>query len=178
MARRFTPITNSLILAAALAVVALGVIEPALATSSKQQKTAGAKNTPATDTARRYAEAIAKGDRVTVGQLDFACQYRLVVASAAGVKSHPPANDPSYDSCWQTLKTAHAPVLKRDDVGMSVLWPSAGPLAFFGDELPRTPASAFVMDELGISPPGTGLHVAVAKSQSIPDGSFRLYPNG
>jgi hypothetical protein len=61
---------------------------------------------------------------------------------------------------------------------MSVLWPSAGPLAFFGDELPRTPASAFVMDELGISPPGTGLHVAVAKSQSIPDGSFRLKPNG
>jgi hypothetical protein len=178
MANRFTPIAKSLILATALAVIPLGVIDPALATSVKQRKPAGAKSTLATDTARRYAEAIAKGDRMTVGQLDFSCQYRLVAASAAGVKSHPPANDPSYDSCWQTLKTAHAPVLKRDDVGMSVLWPSAGPLAFFGDELPRTPASAFVMDELGISPPGTGLHVAVAKSQSIPDGSFRLKPNG
>jgi hypothetical protein len=110
--------------------------------------------------------------------LDFACQYRLVAASPAGVKSYPPVNDPSYDSCWQTLKAAHAPALKREDVAMAVLWPSAGPLVFFGDELPRTPASAFVMDELGISPPGSGLHVTVAKSQSIPAGSFRLTPNG
>jgi hypothetical protein len=178
MACRFTPITHSLIVATALVVITLGVIDPALATAAKQQKTAGTKSTPAADTARRYAEAIAKGDRVTVGQLDFACQYRLVAASPAGVKSHPPANDPSYDSCWQTLEAIHAPVLKRDDVAMSVLWPSAGPLAFFGDELPRIPASAFVMDELGISPPGTGLHVTVAKSQSIPAGSFRLKPNG
>jgi hypothetical protein len=178
MPHRFTPIASSLLLATAFAVITLGVIDPALATSAKHQKTVGVKITPATDTALRYAEAIAKGDRVTVGQLDFACQYRLVAASAAGIKSHPPANDPSYDSCWQTLKAAHAPVLKRDDVAMAVLWPSAGPLAFFGDELSRTPASAFVMDELGISPPGTGLHVTVAKSQSIPAGSFRLKPNG
>jgi len=178
MAHRFTPIANPIILTSALAVVTLGIIDTAFATSAKQHKPAVAKKTPATETASRYAEAIAKGDRVTVGQLDFSCQYRLVAASPAGMKSHPPANDPSYDSCWQALKTAHAPVLKRDDVAMTVLWPSAGPLAFFGDELPRIPASAFVMDELGNSPPGTGLHLTVAKSQSIPAGSFRLKPNG
>jgi hypothetical protein len=178
MARRFTALANPMILASTLAAIILGIIDPAFATSAKQQKTTVTKSTTATDTARRYAEAIAKGDRVTVGQLDFACLYRLVTASPAGVKSYPPANDPSYDSCWQTLKAAHAPVLKRDDVGMTVLWPSAGPLAFFGDELPRTPASAFVMDELGTSPPGTGLHVTVAKTQMIPSGSFRLKSNG
>ena len=178
MARRFTAIANPIILTSALAAVTLGIIDTAFATSAKQHKPAVAKKTPATVTASRYAEAIAKGDRVTVGQLDFSCQYRLVATSPARMKSHPPANDPSYDSCWQALKTAHAPVLNRDDVAMTVLWPSAGPLAFFGDELPRLPASAFVMDELGNSPPGTGLHLTVAKSQSIPAGSFRLKPNG
>ena len=178
MACRVTRIANPLVLASVLTVVTLGFIGPVVAAPTKQQKPTVTKSTPATDTARRYAEAIAKGDRVTVGQLDFACQYRIVAASPAGVKSYPPTNDPSYDSCWQTLKAAHASVLKRDDVAMAILWPSAGPLAFFGDELPRTPASAFVMDELGISPPGTGLHVEVAKSQTIPSGSFRLKPNG
>jgi hypothetical protein len=176
--RRLTQITIPIILAGIVVVVTLGVTDPVFATSGKQQKPTVTKTTPATDTARRYAEAMAGGDRVTVGQLDFACQYRLVAASPAGVKSYPPANDPSYDSCWQTLKTAHAPALKRDDVAMAVLWPSAGPLVFFGDELPRTPASAFVMEELGVSPPGSGLHVTVAKSQSIPAGSFRRTPNG
>ena len=178
MARRCASRVNFLILASALVVVTLGVIDPAFATPAKQKGSTGAKSAPAADTARRYAEAIAKGDRMTVGQLDFACQYRLVAASPAGVKSYPPPKDPSYDSCWQTLKAAHAPVLKREDVAMSVLWPSVGPLVFFGDELPRIPASAFVMDELGSSPPGTGLHLTLAKSQSIPAGSFRLKPNG
>ncbi|HXX74944.1 MAG TPA: hypothetical protein VEI50_07430 [Nitrospiraceae bacterium] len=178
MACRFTRISNITVLAGILTVITLGLTGPLAAATAKQQKPAVTKSTPASDTARRYAEAIAKGDRVTVGQLDFACQYRIVAASPAAVKSYPPENDPSYDSCWQTLKTAHAPVLKRDDVAMTVLWPSAGLLAFFGDELPRMPASAFVMEELGISPPGTGLHVTVAKSQSIPSGSFRLKPNG
>jgi hypothetical protein len=178
MVRRLTQITIPNILAGIVVVVTLGVTDPVFATSGKQQKPPVTKTTPATDTARRYAEAMAGGDRVTVGQLDFACQYRLVAASPAGVNSYPPANDPSYDSCWQTLKTAHAPALKRDDVTMAVLWPSAGPLVFFGDELPRTPASAFVMEELGVSPPGSGLHVTAAKSQSIPAGSFRRTPNG
>lgn len=178
MACRFTRIANPLVLVGTLTAVTLGLIDPAKAATPKQHKPASTKGTPATDTARRYAEAIAKGDRVTVGQLDFACQYGLVAASPGGVKSYPPANDPLYDSCWQTLKAAHAPILKRDDVAMSVLWPSAGPLAFFGDDLPGTPPSAFVMDELGISPPGTGLHLEVTKSRTIPSGSFRLKPNG
>ena len=177
-AHRIKHITIPTIFTGVLAIVTVGVTDPVFAAARTHQKHAVVKSTPATDTARRYAEAIAKGDRVTLGQLDFACQYRLVAASPAGVKSYPPPNDPSYDSCWQTLKVAHASALKRDDVAMAVLWPSAGPLVFFGDELPRTPASAFVMDELGISPPGSGLHVTVAKSQSIPAGSFRLTPNG
>ncbi len=153
-------------------------MEAAFAATPHKSKPAGHANSPAADAARRYTEAIAKGDRLTVGQLDFACQFRLLGAAPSGLKAYPPATDPSYQSCWEDLKTAHAPALKRDDVGMTVLWPSASPLVLFGDELPRMPASAFVMEELGISPPGSGLRLTVSKSQPLSAGSFRLNANG
>lgn len=131
----------------------------------------------AIDTALRYAEAIAKGDKITTGQLDFACQYKLLTGPSTDPPNHP-ATKASYEDCWQELTAGHASVLKRSDSGMNILWPSTGPLAFYGDELSRTQASAFVMDALGVSPPGTGLHVTVAGSRPIPNGSFRLKPNG
>lgn len=135
------------------------------------------RNNPAVETALRYADALAHGDRVTAGQLDFACQYKLVTAPVAGGKVSAPADD-FYDGCWQALTAGHAALLQRSDIGMDVLWPSAGPLVFYGDELADASASAFVMDALGLTPPGTGLHFVVARSRSIPQGSFRLAPNG
>jgi hypothetical protein len=129
----------------------------------------------AIDTALRYAEAIAQGDKITAGQLDFACQYKNLTMLSAN-PPNPQATEASYDSCWQELTAGHASVLKRSDIGMNILWPSTGPLVFYGDDLPRTQASAFVMDVLGMSPPGTGLHLTVANSRSIPNGSFRLKP--
>lgn len=169
---------KTLILAGMLTALGTMLADPAVAASSKKSKGSTVANRPAVETARRYADAIAKGDRVTVGQLDFACQYRLVAASSAGLKAYPAATDPSYEACWQELIAFHAPALKRTDIGMDVLWPSAGPLVFYGDELSRTPASAFVMDAIGISPPGSGLRLTVTNSRTIPDGSFRLKPNG
>src|SRR5215207_9274570 len=152
-------------------------VDRAFASPATKPKSTNAQS-HAIDTARRYAQAIAKGDHVVAGQLDFACQYRLVASSSAGVKKYPPASDPSYEACWQELTAGHATALKRTDIGMEVLWPSAGPLVFYGDELPRLPASAFVMDALGISPPGSGLHVTVAKSQAIGNGSFPVRRQG
>ncbi|OQW32989.1 MAG: hypothetical protein A4E19_06475 [Nitrospira sp. SG-bin1] len=131
----------------------------------------------AVETALRYAEAIAKGDKITAGQLDFACQYKLMPVLPPNPQK-PPTAAASYESCWQELTAGHSSVLKRSDIGMDILWPSTGPLAFYGDELPRIQASAFVMDALGISPPGTGLHLTVTSSRPIPNGSFRLKPNG
>ena len=130
----------------------------------------------AVDTAIRYAEAIATGDKSTTGQLDFACQYKLLTVPSANPQN-PPATDTSYEDCWQELTGAHAPFMKRSDIGINVLWPSTGPLVFYGDDLSRAPASAFVMDALGISPPGTGLHLTVTDVRPIPNGSFRLKPN-
>ena len=152
-----------------------GTAESAPAAGAKGHAKAGTvKTTPAIQTAIRYAEALSQGDRVTAGQLDFACQYRFVTAAPTKVKQFASAGDAFYDACWQTLTEAYAPMLKRSDIAMDILWPSTGPLVFFGDDLPRAPASTFVADVVGISPPGSGLHVTALGSRTIPSGSFKL----
>ncbi|MGQ0555848.1 MAG: hypothetical protein ACT4PN_07900 [Nitrospiraceae bacterium] len=160
---------------------ALETTVPDLVTAASQppRKATQHKTThkAAVETAVQYAEAIAKGDKSTTGQLDFACQYKLLTVPSATLPN-PQATDTSYEGCWQELTASHAPFMKRSDIGMNVLWPSTGPLVFYGDDLSRAPASAFVMDALGISPPGTGLHLTVTDVRPIPNGSFRLKPNG
>jgi hypothetical protein len=158
-------------------VTAMTVIEPSSASAAPAKKSKKGV-TSAEATAQRYAEAMGTGNTISVGQLDFACQYPLVAAAPHGIKAYPADSDPIYDSCWQGLKAAHAPTLVRSDVGMEVLWPSNGDLVFFSEELNRYPASAFVTDSLGLTPPGTGLHVRIAGSTPLPSASFRLRPNG
>lgn len=127
--------------------------------------------------ARQYAEAVSKGDVAQVAKSDFACQYRLVAATKSGLKSFPDNSDPSYETCWQGIKAAHESTLTRVDLAMDVLWPSNGALPFFREELTSYPASAFVMDLVGLSPPGSGLHLQLVGSRSLPKASFRLRPN-
>ena len=64
---------------------------PASAAAAKKSKQAV---TSAEATARRYAEAMGAGNKVGVGQLDFACQYPLVAAAPYGIKSYPADSDP------------------------------------------------------------------------------------
>ena len=172
--RRFTV----LFLAGTLSMVtAMTLIETSstFAATAKKPKHAA---TAAETTAQRYAEALGTGNKVGVGRLDFACQYPLVAAAPHGIKAYPADSDLTYDSCWQDLKAAHAPTLVRSDVGMEVLWPSNGDLVFFSEELNRYPASAFVTDSLGLTPPGTGFHIRIVGSTPLPSASFRLRPNG
>ena len=129
-------------------------------------------------TAQRYVEAVGTGNKVGAGQLDFACQYPLVVAAPHGIKTYPADSDLVYESCWQRLREAHASPLVRSDIGMEVLWPSNGDLVFFSEDLTRYPASAFVSDSLGLTPPGTGFHVHTVGSAQLPSASFRLRSNG
>ena len=150
--------------------MAFEVTLPDLVTAASKAPQKATGNKAAIDTALRYAQAIAKGDKIMAGQLDFACQYKHLTMLLV----KPQAIDASYEDCWQELTAGHAPLLKRTDIGMNILWPSTGFLVFYGDDLARTQASAFVMDVLGMSPPGTGLHLTVANSRSIPNGSFRL----
>lgn len=175
---RCRPLTAAFVLGGLFTIFDANSAMLASAAASRTPHAHATAKSPATEAARRYADAISKGDRLTFGQLDFACQYRLVTALPPGRETAPEARDASYETCWKEMTAGHAPALKRTDVGMDVLWPSAGPLVFYGDELSNTPASAFVMDAIGTSPPGSGLQLTVTNSRRIPDGSFRLEPNG
>ena len=168
-----------ILLAGSLSIVtAMPLIDASSASAATAAKKSKQTVTSAETTAQRYAEAMGTGNKVGVGQLDFACQYPLVAAVPRGIKTYPTDSDPVYDSCWQRLREAHAPTLTRTDVGMEVLWPSNGELVFFSKELDRYPASAFVTDLLGLTPPGTGFTVHIVGSTSLPSASFRLRPNG
>lgn len=164
-----------LLLAGFLTIVEMNLPNMASATPKPSPTATGHK--AAIDTALRYATALANSDKITVGQLDFACQYNSVTAPSAKTKSSF-AKEPSYDECWKAITLGHLPFLNRSDIGMDVLWPSTGPLVFYGDTLASAQASAFVMDVLGTSPPGTGLDLVVIGTRAIPNGSFRLKPNG
>lgn len=169
---------KTLLFVGALSVTtAVTLIETSPVSAAAVAKKSKKAVTAAEATARSYAEAMGAGNKVSVGRLDFACQYPLVAASPNGIKSYPVDSDPAYDSCWQRLREAHAPAMVRTDVGMEVLWPSHGDLVFFTEDLNRYPASAFVTDSLGLTPPGTGLHIRVVESSPLPSASFRLRPN-
>ena len=132
---------------------------------------------PTASIALKYAEAVSKADTAEAGKLDFACQYRLVAATKSGLTSYLDKSDAFYETCWQGIKASHQAALARVDIGMDVLWPSSGALPFFREELYRYPASAFVMDDVGLSPPGSGLHLKVVAGKPLPNASFRLRPN-
>jgi hypothetical protein len=158
-------------------VTAMTLIEASSASAAAAKKSKKAV-TSVESTAQRYAEAMGAGNKVGVAQLDFACQYPLVAAAPHGIKTYPADSDLVYDSCWERLREAHASTLVRSDVGMEVVWPSNGDLVFFSEDLNRYPASAFVTNSLGLTPPGTGFHTRIVGSASLPSASFRLRPNG
>lgn len=150
---------------------------PSILSAAATARMSKKANGPAATAALRFTEAISKGDVIETAKLDFGCQYRLVAATVKGLKSYPDKSDASYETCWQGIKAANEPSLKRWDVGMDVLWPSNGGLVFFREEPDRYPASAFVMDTIGLSPPGSGLHLKIVSSKPLPNASFRLRPN-
>lgn len=158
-------------------VTAMTLIEASSASAAAGKKSKQAVASAAA-TALRYAELMGAGNKMGVGKLDFACQYPLVAEASHGIKSYPDDSDSVYDSCWQRLREAHASTLIRTDVGMEVLWPSNGELVFFSEDLNRYPASAFVTDSLGLTPPGTGFHIHIVGSAPLPSASFRLRSNG
>ena len=155
-------------------VICVGLVFAIPATTEAAKKSKGM--VPGAATALQYAEAISKGDIVKTATLDFACQYRLLAARTSGLTSSPGTSDASTERCWEDIKTAHNPALERVDTGMDVLWPTNGALPFFRDDLTHYPASAFVMDLVGLSPPGSGLHLEAVSTTPLPNASFHLRP--
>jgi len=146
----------------------------AQAAQAVKQAKAVAKSSAATSAAQRYAEAVAGSDRISAGRLDFACQFRLIAGNPKRTTAFPPDSDPLYSACWDRLTHAHAVAVEQRDLGMDVMWPGKGSLVFLGEDLTRYPASVFVMDLLGLSPPAGGLRVELIDSTPLPASSFRL----
>jgi hypothetical protein len=124
--------------------------------------------------ALQYAEAVSSGDRGVVGRLDFGCLYGLVAAAGKPLKTLPPAGDPYYEACWQKLSVAHATAVEQQDQSVHTVWPGKGNLIFFTEELTEYAPSFFIMDQLGLSPPGSGLRLELLKSRRLPAASFQL----
>jgi len=137
-------------------------------------KGSAAKSSPASVAAQQYVTAMAVGDHAGVARLDFSCLYRIVSASSKRVDKMPPESDPVYTSCRTPITDAHNSAVEQRNLAMDVLWPGKGRLVFFGEELSRYPASAFVMELVGHSPPGSGLSSEVVSTASLPPASFRL----
>lgn len=152
------------------------------------KKHAPSKTSAAVETVQRYVAAMAAGDKVAAGKLDFACAYRLAAATsnqpdsgqpaARPTASFPPDGDPFYSACWEPIAKAHATVIQQTDQGVDTLWPGKGFLVVLGENLARYPPSLFVMDTLGASPPAGGLAVDLLDSKPIHSASFRLTENG
>jgi len=166
------PARSGSVLAVLVAACLLFTTTPVDAAAAKK-KSKGLS--PAASVALQYAEAVSKGDPLKTVNLDFGCQYRLLVAQEPHAASPAPP-DASTDPCGKRLKAAHEPALARVDSGMDILWPSNGALPFFRDDLDHYAASAFVMDAIGLSPPGSGLHLSVVSTTPLPNASFRLRP--
>ena len=143
------------------------------AESSKKAKLHPAQTSPEA-AALHYAEAVSAGDRASVGRLDFGCLYRLVSGAGKPVKALPPPSDPYYAACWQQLADAHTTVIEHQDQNVYSIWPGKGSLVFFSAELTEYAPSFFVMDQLGLSPPGGGLRLELSESRVTPAASFRL----
>src|SRR5438445_395020 len=146
------------------------------AAPSQKHTPAAAKTSPVIAVAQQYAEAIASGDRVAFGRLDFGCQFALVSTAPAPRKAFPPESDPIYGQCWTLLVQAHDTAIEQRDEGVNAIWPGNEFLVFYKNGLTSYPPSFYVMDRLGLSPPGGGLRVEPMDSASIPAGSFRMRP--
>src|SRR5437867_5778110 len=100
---------------------------------AKKGRRPAAKTSPVIAAAKQYAEAIASGDRVAFGRLDFDCQFALVSAAAAPFKDFPPGPDPVYGRCWTILVQAHDAAVEQRDEGVNAIWPGNGFLVFYRD---------------------------------------------
>lgn len=166
------------ILTGGLGLLLLGVFTTAAAPAQKKPKSAVGPSSKVAAAAQQYVQAMASGDKAAVGRLDFACLYGLVSASAKRVDTFPAEADPLYPACWAPILAANSAAVERQDLGLDVLWPGKDTLVFFGEELSAYPASAFVMELLGLSPPAGGLQSEVVEVTPLPAASFRLREGG
>jgi len=173
--------SHSLTAGAPVSIMLTAILLIAAGETAHAAKPRGTHKSPVVATVQRYAEAVASGDAVTAGRLDFACQASLVTAAPVAARprrpAFPPDSDPVYASCWKRLAPAHDGAVERRERGVEVLWPGKDALIFL-DNLTQYVPSVFVMDRLGLSPPAGGLRVEPLDHRPLPPASFRLRTDG
>ncbi len=151
-----------------------GSFAAAHSTKTKSAQKSGKRSAVAV-AAVRYTKAMAAGDRVVVGRLDFACQFRIVSATEKGLKSFPKESDPMYRTCWNPIEHANAEPVDRRPWGVHALWPGKDKLLFFSEDLTRHgyPPSSYVSPLIGTS---TGIDVKTLGTKRLGFASFRIRP--
>lgn len=148
-----------------------------------QPSSSEARNQAAKEAVKQYAEAVAAGDRVTAGRLDFICQLRIVQATRSATPTFPTESDPVYDWCWNRIQRAHEEVIESRDRGLDAIWPGRGALVDYADfrrflisetgALPYPP-SVFVTPYL--NPSGESpLTVEPVETFPVPHASFQAH---
>ncbi len=155
-----------------LTVVGIASTAPAAEPGTERERSGG-HGSAEVIAVKNYVQALASGNRVAAGRLDFACQYRMVTARSSRLDAFPSDSDPVYAACWDVLDGAHAMAIQQGDEGMGAMWPGKGSLVFYRLELHRYAPSFFVTDLLG-SPPALGFAVEALDSTPQPLASFRL----
>lgn len=150
--------------------------------ASSPVTTAEASDRPASDSgsadivaaAAQYVRSMSAGDRVAVGRLDFACQFRMV--SERSLRTFPGRDDAGYDRCWSPIERANDEPVLRDDLGVHALWPGPSKAVFFGEDFRRYryAPSVFVSNRVGDPHVGTELSVEHVKTEPVSPASFRL----
>jgi hypothetical protein len=148
------------------------------APAQKKGQAKAGKSSPSLAAAQRYVEAVAVGDRVAAGRLDFACQYQMTGAGTRRLTAFPAETDAIYGACWNTLTEAHRTAVEYRDQVMDVIWPGRGTLVFFTEDLDHYAPSFFFMEQLGHSPPGGGLRAEPLDSKPLPTVSFPFGRDG
>ncbi len=158
-----------------LAAVGIVLANGTPAAAAKAPPVHGAKKpklSASAEAALRYAEAIGNGDIPRFAQLDFACQYEVVGHPTPRIHEPAVPGAAPANACWQRLLDGQVDVISQTDEGMNTQWPGRGRLVFFDKPLIQYPASTFVMNLIGQSPPGSGFDAQVVGERPITPSSF------
>lgn len=170
--------SRSLVLVAGaclVAAVGMALADVSPASAAKAPPAQGTKKPTRSASAEavlHYAEAIGSGDPERFAQLDFACQFERVGRTTPQNSEPAVPGTAQTNACWQRLLEGQREAISQTDEGINTQWPGQGRLVFFDKPLSQYPASTFVMNLIGQSPPGSGFEAHILAERPITASSF------
>jgi hypothetical protein len=130
---------------------------------------------------REFADAVAKGDRVTAGQRDFVCLQKMAQQHLLEGGAFPDALSPVYEWCEQRRHDAYQQVINQKDRALDNVWPGPGKVVDFADfqsffisetQSRQLAPSFFVMPGIAEYEPDTPFIIDALESGPLPHASF------